>query len=152
MTGSRTRETSQAGDKESRRDRSPVRAGSKELPRVQNLNLSAVTNNGDDAAAKGSREVPVEVAAVSAAKLTNGDTTTEAGHKEEGKGDLEEINGAVAAEETSTTGGEGRLATWILQNLTFCFLRCRSANYYGKSVSLASSKLIKFTCEFSGSK
>jgi hypothetical protein len=107
--GSRTRETSsQAGDKESRRDRSPVRAGSKELPRVQNLDLSAETNNGDDGAAKGSSEAPVEV---SAAKLTNGGTTTEAGHKEEGKGDLEEMNGAVTAEETTTTGGEGSLAT-----------------------------------------
>jgi hypothetical protein len=110
LTGSRTRETSQAGDKESRRDRSPVRAGSKELPRVQNLDLSAETKNGDDAVAKGS-EAPVEVAAASAAKLTNGATTTEAGHEEEGKGDLEEMNGAVAAEETTTTGGEGRLAT-----------------------------------------
>ncbi len=117
FTGSRTRETSsQAGDKESRRDRSPVRAGSKELPRVQNLDLStaatADTNNGDDAAAKGSGEAPIEVAAASAAKLTNGGTTTEAGHKEEGKGDLvEEMNGAVTAEETTTTGGEGRPAT-----------------------------------------
>ena len=114
--GSRTRETSsQAGDKESRRDRSPVRAGSKELPRVQNLDLSGAatetTNNGDDAAAKGSSEAPVEVASASAAKLTNGGTTTEAGHEEEGKGDLEEMNGAVAAEETPTAGGEGSLAT-----------------------------------------